>query len=186
MSNISKEPEFWGFMEVNGPKTENSKNNYISWLRFVSDNFHSIDESLNKDMVEELCFKIRSSKDGRDIYKQDKDVSNIKSALNKYCKFIESTFNCGKGEEDDRGDSQNPSENAKNITMKNLKYIIYREGDYYVSQCLNIEVASFGTNIDEALSNLKEAVELYMEDDKSLTHFHEVGEFMLGEFALSA
>jgi len=59
--------------------------------------------------------------------------------------------------------------------MKNLKYIIYREGDYYVSQCLNIEVASFGTNIDEALSNLKEAVELYMEDDKSLTHFHEVG-----------
>ena len=49
--------------------------------------------------------------------------------------------------------------------MKNLKYIIYREGDYYVSQCLNIEVASFGTSNDEALSNLKEAVELYLEDD---------------------
>lgn len=70
--------------------------------------------------------------------------------------------------------------------MKNLKYIIYREGDYYVSQCLNIEVASFGTSIDEALSNLKEAVELYLEDNKSLTHFNEVGEFMLGEFALRA
>ena len=186
MSNISKEPEFWRFMEVNGPKEENSKNNYISWLRFVSDNFHSIDESLNKEMVEELCFKIRSSKYGRDIYIQDKDVSNIKSALNKYCKFIESTFSRGKCEEDSRGDSQNPSDNTKNITMKNLKYIIYREGDYYVSQCLNIEVASFGTSIDEALSNLKEAVELYLEDDKSLTHFHEVGEFMLGEFALRA
>jgi hypothetical protein len=53
-------------------------------------------------------------------------------------------------------------------------------------QCLNVEVASFSTNNDEALSNLKEAVELYMEDDKSLTHFHEVGEFMLGEFALRA
>jgi predicted RNase H-like HicB family nuclease len=49
--------------------------------------------------------------------------------------------------------------------MKNLKYIIYREGDYYVSQCLNIEVASFGAGIDEALSNLKEAVELYLEND---------------------
>jgi predicted RNase H-like HicB family nuclease len=49
--------------------------------------------------------------------------------------------------------------------MKNLKYIIYREGDYYVSQCLNFEVASFGTSIDEALSNLKEAVELYLEND---------------------
>ena len=63
--------------------------------------------------------------------------------------------------------------------MKNLKYIIYREGNYYVSQCLTIEVASFGTSIDEALSNLKEAVELYLEDDKALTHFHEVGEFAL-------
>jgi predicted RNase H-like HicB family nuclease len=42
--------------------------------------------------------------------------------------------------------------------MKNLKYIIYREGDYYVSQCLNMEIASFGSTIDEALANLKEAV----------------------------
>ncbi len=83
-------------MEVNGPKAEKSKNNYISWLRFFSDKFHRIDESLNKDMVEELCFKIRKSKNERDIYTRDKDVSNIKSALNKYCKFIESTFNAAR------------------------------------------------------------------------------------------
>ena len=70
--------------------------------------------------------------------------------------------------------------------MKNLKYIIYREGYYYVSQCLNIEVASFGISIDEALSNLKEAVELYLEDDQSLTHFYDVGEFMLGECSVHA
>ncbi|CAG1023079.1 hypothetical protein DOJK_02086 [Patescibacteria group bacterium] len=47
--------------------------------------------------------------------------------------------------------------------MKNLKYVIYRKGDYYVYQYLNVEVASFGSTIDEALSNLKEAVELYLE-----------------------
>lgn len=47
--------------------------------------------------------------------------------------------------------------------MKNLKYIVYREGDYYVSQCFNMEIASFGSTIDEALMNLKEAVELYLE-----------------------
>ena len=70
--------------------------------------------------------------------------------------------------------------------MKNLKYLIYREGDYYVSQCLNVEVASFGSSIDEALTNLKEAVELYLEDDKTIANFHEVGEFMLGEFAVHA
>ncbi|MEI6068337.1 MAG: type II toxin-antitoxin system HicB family antitoxin [Methylococcaceae bacterium] len=70
--------------------------------------------------------------------------------------------------------------------MKNLKYIIYREGDYYVSQCLNIEVFSFGTSIDGALSNLKEVVEFYLEDDQSLTHFNDVGEFMFGEFSVHA
>ena len=67
--------------------------------------------------------------------------------------------------------------------MKNLKYIIYREGDYYVSQCLNIEVASFGSTIDEALANLKEATELYLEDEKAVQNFHEVSEFMVGEFS---
>ena len=70
--------------------------------------------------------------------------------------------------------------------MKNLKYVIYREGDYYVSQCLNIEVASFGSTIDEALANLKEAVELYLEDEQAINNFHEVSEFMLGEFAIHA
>lgn len=37
----------------------------------------------------------------------------------------------------------------KAAMMKNLKYLIYREGDYYVSQCLNVEVASFGSTIDD-------------------------------------
>jgi predicted RNase H-like HicB family nuclease len=45
--------------------------------------------------------------------------------------------------------------------MRNLKYVVYREGKYFVSQCLNVEVSSFGENIDEAVTNLKDAVELY-------------------------
>jgi len=39
----------------------------------------------------------------------------------------------------------------------------YQEGEYYVAQCLNVDVSSFGETIDEAISNLKEAVELYDE-----------------------
>ena len=45
--------------------------------------------------------------------------------------------------------------------MKTIKYIIFKEGKYYVSQCLNVEVASFGDTIDEATLNLKEALDLY-------------------------
>ena len=46
----------------------------------------------------------------------------------------------------------------------NLKATIYKEGKYYVSQCLNVDVAGFGTTKKEALANLEEALELYLED----------------------
>ena len=49
--------------------------------------------------------------------------------------------------------------------MKSIKYIVYKEEDYYVSQCLNVDVSSFGETIGEAISALKEAVSLYFEDE---------------------
>jgi len=45
-----------------------------------------------------------------------------------------------------------------------FKNIVWKEGDDYVAQCLNIDVSSFGKTNDEALKNLNEAIELYMED----------------------
>jgi len=51
--------------------------------------------------------------------------------------------------------------------MKSIKYIVYKEGKHYVSQCLNVDISSFGSNIEEATSNLKEALDLYFEDDNA-------------------
>lgn len=48
--------------------------------------------------------------------------------------------------------------------MKEISFVVWKEDKYYVSQCLNVEVSSFGDTIDEAVANLKEAVELYFED----------------------
>lgn len=47
---------------------------------------------------------------------------------------------------------------------KTLQAIVWKEGKYYVSQCLNVEVSSFGDTRDEAVKNLQEALELYFED----------------------
>ena len=47
--------------------------------------------------------------------------------------------------------------------MKQFKYVMYQEGKHYVGQCLNVDVSSFGETSDEAVSNLKEAVELYLD-----------------------
>jgi predicted RNase H-like HicB family nuclease len=40
---------------------------------------------------------------------------------------------------------------------------IWREGEWYVSQCLEVDIASQGKTEEEALANLKEALELYFE-----------------------
>ena len=46
----------------------------------------------------------------------------------------------------------------------NLQTVVYREGEHYVAQCLNVDVSSFGDSEAEALANLQEALELYFED----------------------
>lgn len=45
-----------------------------------------------------------------------------------------------------------------------VQTVVFREGDHVVAQCLDVDVSSFGANEDEALANLREALELYFED----------------------
>lgn len=40
---------------------------------------------------------------------------------------------------------------------------VWREGDCYVAQCLEVDIASQGDTEEEALSSLKEALELHFE-----------------------
>ncbi len=53
-----------------------------------------------------------------------------------------------------------------NTYMKNLNIqnIVWKEGKYFVSQCLNVDVSSFGKTKYEALKNLQQALSLYFED----------------------
>ena len=46
-----------------------------------------------------------------------------------------------------------------------INNVVWKEGDYCVAQCLNVNVSSFGETKEEALINLREAIELYLQDD---------------------
>ena len=46
-----------------------------------------------------------------------------------------------------------------------LSAILQKEGDWYVSLCPELDIASQGKTVEEAVSNLQEAVELYLEDE---------------------
>jgi predicted RNase H-like HicB family nuclease len=50
------------------------------------------------------------------------------------------------------------------MSTLNLQSVVYHEGEHFVAQCLNVDVASFGDTEAEALANLQEALELYFED----------------------
>ena len=49
------------------------------------------------------------------------------------------------------------------MNRSSFKSVVWKEGDYYVAQALNVDVASFGTTKKNALTNLREALELYLE-----------------------
>jgi predicted RNase H-like HicB family nuclease len=44
---------------------------------------------------------------------------------------------------------------------------VWREGNCYFSQCLQVDVASQGESEEEALANLKEALELHFESPQA-------------------
>jgi len=49
-----------------------------------------------------------------------------------------------------------------------LHSVVYKEGKYFVAQCLDVDVSSFGESEAEALANLQEALELYFADQTEL------------------
>ena len=48
--------------------------------------------------------------------------------------------------------------------MRTLTAIVHKEEDMYVAECPEIGTTSQGKTIEEAISNLKEATELYLKE----------------------
>ena len=46
---------------------------------------------------------------------------------------------------------------------RNFTAVVWQEDDWFVAQCLEVDVASQGTTENEALTNLREALELHFE-----------------------
>ncbi len=60
-----------------------------------------------------------------------------------------------------------PALHGSRQLMRSIAYCVYREDEFHVAQCLNVDVSSFGSAREEAVANLKEAVELYFEGETS-------------------
>ena len=50
---------------------------------------------------------------------------------------------------------------------KQFNTVIWKEGKFFVAQCLNVDVSSFGKTKKDAMQNIDEALALYFEDAPS-------------------
>lgn len=50
------------------------------------------------------------------------------------------------------------------MTTKTFTAIIHKEEKIYVAECPEVGTVSQGENVEEAIANLKEATELYLEE----------------------
>lgn len=54
--------------------------------------------------------------------------------------------------------------------------VVWKETEGYVSKCPELGLASCGDSFDEAVANLREAVDLYLENAKELDMIEELEE----------
>ncbi len=58
--------------------------------------------------------------------------------------------------------------NGKGCFAMICTVVVTKEDDYYIAKDLRTSVTDQGQTMDEALANLKEALELYYDDNESL------------------
>ncbi len=54
------------------------------------------------------------------------------------------------------------------MTRAQLTVIVWEEDDVFVSKCPEIEVSSAGNSVEESIENLREAIELWLENARNL------------------
>ncbi|HKV56815.1 MAG TPA: type II toxin-antitoxin system HicB family antitoxin [Ktedonobacteraceae bacterium] len=50
------------------------------------------------------------------------------------------------------------------MAVRTFTAVLYKEDDLYIAECPEVGTASQGHTIEEAIANLKEATELYLEE----------------------
>lgn len=55
------------------------------------------------------------------------------------------------------------------MRVKTLIAVVHKEDDLYVAECPEVGTASQGSSLDEAVANLREATELYLDEVSSVS-----------------
>lgn len=73
-----------------------------------------------------------------------------------------------------------------NSMERKLHYVVFPEDGAFVARCLDVEVASEGDTREEAVTNLKEALDLFFENHKASLAELPPRTYQFGEVAVHA
>ena len=93
MSNYYTEVEsdFYRYLTEEGCVNSHSRQNYMSWLKFLSFAY-SLSADLSESDIEAILCSEETARLSREKYTKSKDLVNFKSALRKYRSFLLSDF----------------------------------------------------------------------------------------------
>ena len=91
MSFLENISDFYHWMAQFDEVNARSRTNYISWLKFLSNNY-DIDEKITEESINDIIKSESGLLTSRPIYKNEKDLGNFKSALRKYKRFVDSNY----------------------------------------------------------------------------------------------
>lgn len=98
MQNFTEtEADFFQYLVKHGNVNSHTRTNYMSWLSFLSKEY-KIDNDLTAEIVGNIIEQEKGKRLLRNIYKNEKDISNFNSALKKYLTFLSFDFSKVNGE----------------------------------------------------------------------------------------
>ncbi|KWT94661.1 type II toxin-antitoxin system HicB family antitoxin [Candidatus Magnetominusculus xianensis] len=81
----------------------------------------------------------------------------------------------------DKGSAVIPETRGKCMRVLDCTVVVWKEQEGYVSKCPELGVASCGDTISEAVKNLREAVELYLDNAVALGLIEDIEESLTTE-----
>jgi predicted restriction endonuclease len=87
---LPNEADFYRFMEIHGPGSIGGKRNYLTWLRYVANEYNPDFNTFNEHDLDNIYIQLKATQSTRERYSSNSATSDIKSALNKYMQFISS------------------------------------------------------------------------------------------------
>jgi predicted RNase H-like HicB family nuclease len=72
------------------------------------------------------------------------------------------------------------------VMKRTLSFVVFEEDGAFVVRCLDVDVASEGLTRDEAIANLREALELHFEDGTDDLATLPTRTYQFGEVAIEA